>query len=69
MERRDFFKKVIITPFLTPLFLSAKKRKSDCELQLITDDIQVFFPLVLEELHGYVPNSRRSFAILNSHPR
>jgi hypothetical protein len=69
MERRDFFKKVIVTPLLTPLFLSAKKRKDDCELYLISDDMEQFLPLILEELHDYVPNSGHSFALLNSHPQ
>ena len=50
MERRDFFKKVIITPLLTPLFLAAKKTKSACELYLIEDNPEEFFPLILEEL-------------------
>jgi hypothetical protein len=69
MERRDFFKKLIVTPLLTPLFLAAKKKKSDCEVHLITDDIHVFLPLILEELHSYVPNNGHSFALLNSHPQ
>jgi len=69
MERREFFKKVIATPLLTPLFLAAKKRKSDCELHLITDDLQVFFPLILEELHNYAPDYGHSFALFNSHPQ
>jgi len=69
MERRDFFKKVIVTPLLTPLFLAAKKRKSDCELHLITDELQVFLPLILEELHNYVPDCGHSFALFNSHPQ
>jgi hypothetical protein len=69
MERREFFKKAVVTPLLTPLFLAANKRKSDCELHLITDDIQVFLPLILEELDSYVPNNGHSFALLNSHPQ
>ena len=69
MERRDFFKKLIVTPLLTPLFLAAKKRNNDCEFHLITDDIQVFFPLILKELHNYIPNSGHNFALLNSHPQ
>ena len=69
MERRDFFKKLIITPFLTPLFLSVKKRKKDCEFQLIADDIELFLPLILKELHDYVPNRGHNFAFLNSHPQ
>ncbi len=69
MERRDFFKKVIITPLLTPLFLAAKKRKSDCELHLITDDLNLFFPLIFDELHNCVPNHGKNFALLNSHPQ
>jgi hypothetical protein len=69
MERREFFKKAVVTPLLTPLFLAVNKKKSDCELHLITDDIQVFLPLILEELHSYVPNNGHSFALFNSHPQ
>jgi hypothetical protein len=68
MERREFFKKVIITPFLTPLFLAAKKTKSACELYIIEDNPEEFLPLILEELHDYVANYGHSFAFLNSHP-
>jgi hypothetical protein len=68
MERRDFFKKVILTPLLTPLFLAAKKSRSGCELYLIADNPELFFPLILEELHNYVANCGHSFAFLNSHP-
>ncbi len=68
MERREFFKKVIITPLLTPLFLAAKKTKSACELYLIEDNPEEFLPLILEELHNYVANCGHSFAFLNSHP-
>jgi len=69
MERRDFFKKVILTPFLTPLFLSAKKGKSGCELYLIADNPEELFPIILEELHNYVANHGHSFAFLNFHPQ
>jgi hypothetical protein len=69
MERRDFFKKIILTPLLTPLFLAAKKGKSSCELYLIADNPEKFFPLILKELHDYVASYKRSFAFLNTHPR
>jgi len=69
MERRDFFKKVILTPLLTPLLLAARKGKSGCELYLITDNPEELFPLILEELHDYIPNCGHSFAFLNSHPK
>jgi hypothetical protein len=69
MDRRDFFKKVILTPLLTPLFLAARKGKSGCELYLIADNPEEFFPLILEELHDYVANHVHSFAFLNSHPQ
>ena len=69
MERRDFFKKVILTPLLTPLFLAAKKSKSGCELYLIADNPDKFLPLILEELHDYVANLGHRFAFLNSHPQ
>ncbi len=69
MERRDFFKKVILTPLITPLFLASRKRKGDGELYLIADNPEEFFPLILEELHDYVPDHEHSFAFLNSHPQ
>ncbi|NIO49639.1 MAG: hypothetical protein GTN73_09435 [Candidatus Aminicenantes bacterium] len=69
MERRDFFKKVILTPVLTPLFLAAKKGKGGCELYLIADNPEEIFSLILEELHNYVANYGNSFSFLNSHPR
>lgn len=69
MERRDFFKKIILTPLLTPLLLAAKKSKSGCELYLIADNPEEFLPLILEELHDHVANHRHSFAFLNSHPQ
>ena len=69
MERRDFFKKVILTPLLTPLFLAAKKSKSGCELYLIADNPEKFLPLILNELHDYVTNHGHSFTFLNSHPQ
>lgn len=69
MKRRDFFKKVILTPFLTPLFLAGIKGKSGCELYLIADNPEEFFPLILEELHDYVASYKHSFAFLNTHPQ
>ncbi len=69
MERRDFFKKVILTPLLTPLLLAATKGKRGCELYLIADNPEEFFPLILEELHDYVANCGHRFSFLNSHPK
>lgn len=69
MERRDFFKKIILTPLLTPLFLAAKKRTSSSELYLIANNPENFLPLILEELHDYIANPPHSFAFLNSHPQ
>jgi hypothetical protein len=69
MERRDFFKKVIFTPLLTPLFLAAKNRKGGCELYLISDNPEVLFPPILEEMANYLSDCGHSFAFLNSHPQ
>jgi hypothetical protein len=69
MERRDFFKKVIFTPLLTPLLLAAKKRKGGCELYLIADDPEVLFPPILEDLGDYLSDCGHSFAFLNPHPQ
>jgi hypothetical protein len=69
MERRDFFKKIILTPLLTPLFLAAKKSKGGCELYLLADNPELFLPSILKELGGYLSDYGHSFAFLNPHPQ
>lgn len=69
MDRRDFFKIMLATPVLTPLILSSKKTGNDLELFLISDEPQMFLPLLLQQIHEYSPNEGSTFTFLNPHPR
>lgn len=72
MDRRDFFKIMLATPVLTPIILSSKKTRNDLELFLISEEPQMFLPLLLQQIQEYSPNSPnegRTFTFLNPHPR
>jgi hypothetical protein len=72
MDRRDFFKIMLTTPVLTPLILSSKKTRNGLELFLISEEPQMFLPLLLQQIQEYSPNSPnegRTFTFLNPHPR
>jgi hypothetical protein len=68
MERRDFFKTVLATSLLAPLFLSAKKAKSDLELYLIGDEAEIFLPAILDELKKSGIASSGDFTFADSPP-
>jgi len=68
MERRDFFKTVLATSLLAPLFLSAKKAKSDLELYLIGDEAEIFLPAILDELKKSGIASSGDFTFADSYP-
>jgi hypothetical protein len=68
MERRDFFKTVLATSLLAPLFLSAKKSKSDLELYLIGDEAEIFLPAILDELKKSGIVSSENFTFADFHP-
>lgn len=69
MDRRGFFRTILVTPLLTPLLLASKRTKSDLELFLIADDPQLFISLLLEELKKRFTVFGRNFTLLNPHPR
>jgi hypothetical protein len=72
MERRDFFKIMLATPVLTPFILPSKKTRNELELFLISEEPQMFLPLLLQQIQEYSPNSPnegRTFTFLNPHPR
>jgi hypothetical protein len=68
MDRRDFFKTMVITPLLGP-FLHASKSGIDSELFLISDQPQTILPSLLEELGRWKSTSGRRFAFSNEHPK
>lgn len=69
MNRRNFFKIMLATPVLTPLILSSKKTRNDLELFLISEEPQIFLPLILQQIQEYSPNEGRTFTFLNLHPK
>ena len=68
MDRRDFFKAVIATPFITP-FLFASKSSAYDELFLISDKPQIILPSLLEELGKLKTISDKKFSFSNQHPQ
>lgn len=68
MERREFFKTVLATSLLGPLFLRAKKGKGDLELYLIGDEAEIFLPAILDELKKSGITSSEFFAFADFHP-
>jgi hypothetical protein len=69
MDRRDFFKRLIITPLITPYLLASESLKGAFQLYVISDTPQLFFPSLLQGLkeYGLIPGQTYSF--LNSHPK
>ncbi len=63
MDRRDFFKSILLTPVLTPLLLASKNSSSDTELYLISDSPHTCLPPLLQELKtlGLVSGNSYSF--------
>ncbi len=68
MDRREFFKTMLITPLLTPLLLSSKTTESNAELYLISDDPQKFLPFILNELKNFGVTFGKKFTLLNPCP-
>lgn len=68
MDRRDFFKTFLITPFLSPFLFRFKPPDQTSRLYLITDTPQFYLPLLLQELYktGFVFGRR--FSLHNSFP-
>ncbi|MGD8536638.1 MAG: hypothetical protein PVF66_12385, partial [Candidatus Aminicenantes bacterium] len=68
MDRRDFFKTLIVTPLITPYMLASQSSKGTFQLYVISDTPQLFFPSLLHGLseHGLTPG--QTYSLLNSHP-
>ncbi len=68
MYRRDFFKTMIVTPFLSPFLLNFQSSAYD-ELFLISDKPQIILPSLLKELGKLQSLSGRKFAFSSDHPQ
>lgn len=68
MDRRDFFKKLIVTPLITPYLLSAESLKGAFQLYVISDTPQLFFPSLLQGLNEYGLMPGQTYSFLNPHP-
>lgn len=68
MDRRDFFKRLIVTPLVMPYLLASESLKDAFQLYVIADTPQLFFPSLLQGLskYGFMPGQTYSFQ--NSHP-
>lgn len=68
MDRRDFFKTLIITPLVTPYLLSSESLKSSFQLYVISDTPQLFLPPLLQGLSEYGLRPGQTYSFLNPHP-
>jgi hypothetical protein len=68
MDRRDFFKTLIIAPLITPNFLSSGSLKSSFQLYVISDTPQFFLPPLLQGLDEFGLMPGQTYSFLNSHP-
>jgi len=68
MDRRNFFKTMLMTPLFTPLLLASQSRTSESELFLIADNPEDHIPLILQELNKMSLVNGNRFALLNDFP-
>jgi len=68
MDRRDFFKTMLVTPLLAPFLLASKAPAND-ELYLISDKPQIFLPSLLQELEKLNIVSGQNYVFTNGHPQ
>ncbi len=66
MDRRDFFKTFLITPFLSPFLFRFKPADQTSRLYLITDTPQFYLPILLQELYKTGLMFGRRFSLHNS---
>ncbi len=69
MDRRDFFKGLIVTPFVMPFLLASESFKDAFQLYVISDTPQFFLPSLLQGLNEYGLMSGQTYSFLNSHPQ
>lgn len=69
MKRRDFFKKILWTPLITPALISSSSDAGPLQLYVIADTPHLFLPLLLRELNPFQRIKARTFAFFNDHPQ
>ncbi len=69
MDRRDFFKGLIITPFVIPYLFESKSFKDAFQLYVISDNPKLFLASLLQGLSEYGLLPGQTYSFLNSHPQ
>jgi len=69
MDRREFFKSMVLTPLFTPLLLASKKNDADTELFLISDVPHRTLPPLLHELRALEIVSGGTYSLPPSFPQ
>ncbi len=69
MDRRDFFKRLIVTPFVMPYLFASESLKDSFQLYVISDTPQLFLPSLLQGLSEYGLTPGQTYSFLNIHPQ
>ncbi|MGD2294446.1 MAG: NusG domain II-containing protein [Candidatus Aminicenantes bacterium] len=69
MDRRAFFKSLLLTSGITPLLLASKKTAGDAELLLISETPHRLLPQLLDELQSLGLLSGQTYTTLNAMPQ
>jgi len=69
MDRRDFFKRLIVTPFVMPYLLASESLKNSFHLYVISDTPQLFFPSLFQGLSEYGLKPGQTYSFVNAHPQ
>ena len=68
MDRRVFFKTLMVTPFFTPFLFSVEPKKAPLQLFVISDSPHLFVPAILAGLDDANLIPGRTFTFLGFHP-
>jgi hypothetical protein len=69
MDRRNFFKTLIVTPLVTPYLLASESLTGSFQLYVISDTPQLFLPSLLRGLDEFGLMPGQTYSFLNSHPQ
>ena len=68
MDRRDFFRRIFVTPLLTPFLLAPHSSKNDV-LYLIDNNPETILPSLLKEMERWSLVSGRRYSFRDEHPQ
>ncbi|MFW6129099.1 MAG: NusG domain II-containing protein [Candidatus Aminicenantaceae bacterium] len=69
MDRRNFFKKLLVTPALFPFLFASKSQNHSFDLFIISEKPSSILIKLLEGLKVYGMNPGKNFSFLNKHPK